>query len=165
MNYGWLDPSDKGYIDNYIGAARFSRHGALLCLAQIWEIFTEVENCGDRGGKSWLVGFFNPLDWCSSNKSLSTCLGVVDSGYVDTQTQRVELYSHLSTSVAQIVDCHPWLSTTDNPRVKCCAVYRHAILAVEKAHVLGGFLIGYWLCFWSIFRSVGFLFFMDSLRI
>jgi len=47
MNYGWLDPLGRGYIGNRIGATRWSRHGAMLRLAHILEIFTEVEICGE----------------------------------------------------------------------------------------------------------------------
>jgi len=45
MNYGWLDPSVRGYVGNHIGATWLSRHNASLCLAQICENFTVVENC------------------------------------------------------------------------------------------------------------------------
>jgi len=48
MNYGWLDPLGRGYIDNHTDATDWSRHGSLLSSAQIYEIFTEVENCRER---------------------------------------------------------------------------------------------------------------------
>ena len=48
MNYRWLDPLGRGHVDNHIGATRWNHHRTILCSPQIWEIFTEVENCGER---------------------------------------------------------------------------------------------------------------------
>jgi len=46
MNYEWLDSLSRGYLGNHIGATRWSQYSVMLCLTQIREIFTEVENCG-----------------------------------------------------------------------------------------------------------------------
>jgi len=48
INYVSLDPSGRGYTGNHIGAAWLSQHGVILCSAQIWEIFTDVDNRGER---------------------------------------------------------------------------------------------------------------------
>jgi len=48
MNYVWLDPVGHGYVSNHNSTANWSRHGVIVCSAQIWEIFIEVENCGER---------------------------------------------------------------------------------------------------------------------
>jgi len=64
----------------------WSWYGAMLCSVQIWEIFTEMKNCGEREGKILLIEFFK---LCWSLAKVDTINGV----------------KYESVSVVSMIDC------------------------------------------------------------
>jgi len=170
MNYRWLDPLGRGYVGNHIGAAWWIRYGAMLCSAQIWEIFTEVENCG-RECKILLVEFNSSEKIaCSSIVQGKRSDVAEDRGTVGRPTmhrvctKKKESYLSIALSTAQ-----EELVSNSRDRLPDRPT-RTSKLALHRARattcwVWAVSFLAFWIFLWSDFRSVGFFFFNDSLTI
>ena len=104
IKYGWLDPLGRGYVGNHTGGARWSRHDTMLYLAQIWEIFTEVENCWERE-KDWEWSFLRTME--ERNK-------VVDSPLELSTVEKMILVQVNRASTVGILSCqHHFIESWD----------------------------------------------------
>ena len=144
MNYGWLDPSGRGYAGNHADAPRLSRHGTLLWSVQIWEIFTEMENCGERV-KNLLVEFFLTY-WISGNISSRRLEQKIIVDRPGCCRQRILVYADIKSGAIQYVNSHwgivdscgsvyrqpPWLSTSDQSRVGFMQFVNMPFFAVDN---------------------------------